>query len=171
MKRKEGIFDIDGVQNRQPPYMPLWHINYFESKLLKKQPIKKGTYQTSFVPLKAGYKIFMWNVPFLYQEKYILITRDREFRAKVYINKPCPTSLIYYPRPKLLFLSILYKFTVSLCKTYKSYLPGHFFGSHISMSIPMYEIKFFSLINLPYINLTIRAAKEPSREERSHFLS
>ena len=36
------IFACDGVQGKTAQNMPLWHIDYFELKLLKKQPVQEG---------------------------------------------------------------------------------------------------------------------------------
>ena len=43
---------------------------------------------------------------------------------------------------------------------------GHFFESHISMSSYKHELNIFSPVHLSYVNLIIRSAKDPTREER-----
>lgn len=46
-----------------------WHIDYFELKQLKDQPVKEGSSGPSSVPTETR------------RERGTLITRDREFRA------------------------------------------------------------------------------------------
>lgn len=47
-----------GVEGKRicHPQMPLWHTDYFELKVLEKQPVQRGPF---FVPLKAGNKYLM----------------------------------------------------------------------------------------------------------------
>ena len=58
---------VDGIQGRQPPVVPLWHIGYFELKLRKKQGCKKAVL-TAFVSLKAGATLPVGRVPSLHLE-------------------------------------------------------------------------------------------------------
>ena len=39
-----------GAQGRLPQNMLLWHLDYFELKLLKKQPVQKGDPDTPLSP-------------------------------------------------------------------------------------------------------------------------
>lgn len=66
--RKEGFgqrLGTDGVQGRCPN-MQLWHIDYFELKLFKKQLVKE--HLLSSVPLRAGSEFPMGRVPSLHLE-------------------------------------------------------------------------------------------------------
>ena len=83
MHFKPRSFAFEGDQNVPPQNMPFWHINNFEIKLLKKQPVQEGHFDC---PLSLGKQEI--NLPC---ERYppctkrvegILITRDREFRAE-----------------------------------------------------------------------------------------
>lgn len=49
---KEGtILVCEGVQDRPPPNMPLWYIDYFEQKILEKQQLQGKAF--SEPPLSA----------------------------------------------------------------------------------------------------------------------
>ena len=100
-----------------------------------------------------------------------LFTRDKGLKAEK--GAQAPLLLLYKfttPSSNPFFLSVLHKFIVSLSKKYKSCLFGHFFESHIFMSFWTFKIKFAFLLLMFYVNLIIRQAKKPGREEEKSFV-
>lgn len=71
--------EVDGVQDKLPQNMALWHTEYFNWSSLRKWQKEAGysDHLQSSSP-EIGHKICMWRVPSLYlKEKSILISEDK----------------------------------------------------------------------------------------------
>ena len=123
---------------RPPQNVPPWHVDYFELKLLKKQPMQEGHSDAPLCPPEVGNKSPLWKGPSLHLE-----TEGHPYgqRRGIQAEKPI-VSLTDCLNPKLCLdssvtkrqcffvLLIPHQCMVPLCKKYKSRLLWPLLRSH-----------------------------------------
>lgn len=77
----ETDIKVKGAKIWHPQKMLLWLKDYFQQKVLEKQQIQKGHSDLHFTSWKL--KTPMWELPSIYQERNILIAKDRKLRQRI----------------------------------------------------------------------------------------
>lgn len=173
----------EGNQNISYENTPLWHIDYFELKALKKQQVQ-GHCDPLFTSWRQEIDLPDERHPSCTRRvEGILTIKDREFRAEKSVQTNLVKLIITFlvisspfstPSPNCFVLSILHKFIVSLSKRYKHFLLWSLLWVFILLwRLPgtcqnLMKCVCFSLANSCYVSLILRPSQKP-KEGRGGF--
>lgn len=153
----------EGEQNLPPPNLPLWRIDYFELKLLKKQMVQGGHSDLLCSPDSRKSVSHGKGVLPAPGGRRRPRTGDGAVGARRRANSPGFVCTLWLP--ERFALSIPHKFVASFPNRCNSGSCGHFFVPRL-LEVPMHtKLIFFSPFNLSSVNSIIRPAKEPRREK------
>ena len=157
--------------------MPSGHTDYFELKLVGKEPVQKGHFDLRVLPLKMGNKSPMWKVSSLGDRRHpsqqTWGIQDQEGCAK----KTCYFLTNLLPQAQIsLFCQGCTNLLFLCLRGIKTSYFGDFFEFHISMYIwdpHIYKIKFAFLLLIYHRFPGGAGGKEPTcqcrRQKRRRF--